>query len=243
MAVTHGSDHLKRLPCQAETSVSPKSAAGATQGRCRIFASNARMVAASPAWMRSAAARSPAPCSPPPWSFPQGVPRRLARLIDDSKRLTAEQRGAAYAALLASGAAEIGVGAASVAEIARLNILHAALLAMCRAVARLPAVPDLALIDGDRPPPMPAPERLRASAATATSLSIAAASIVAKVLRDRAMARLAARCPGYGWETNCRATARSAHRAALARLGPPATIAPPSARCACCCWTSASAAG
>ena len=70
--------------------------------------------------------------------FPTGVPRRLAALLDDSKKLTAEQRLVAFLALRASGRAEIGVGAASVAEIERLNILHAALLAMCRAVSRLP---------------------------------------------------------------------------------------------------------
>ena len=76
--------------------------------------------------------------------FPQGVPRRLARLLDDSKKLSAEERLVAFLALRASGLAEIGVGAASVAEIGRLNILHAAMLAMCRAVSRLPAAPDLA---------------------------------------------------------------------------------------------------
>ncbi len=150
--------------------------------------------------------------------FPQGVPRRLGRLIDDSKRLSPEQRDAAYAALLASGAAEIGVGAASVAEIARLNILHAALLAMCRAVARLRAAPDLVLVDGDRPPPMPH-RMVCVIGGDGLSLSIAAASIVAKVLRDRAMVRLAARCPGYGWETNA-GYATEAHRDALIRLGP-----------------------
>ena len=68
--------------------------------------------------------------------FPTGVPRRLAALLDDSKKLSAEQRLVAFQALRASGRAEIAVGAASVAEIERLNILRAALLAMCRAVGR-----------------------------------------------------------------------------------------------------------
>ena len=69
--------------------------------------------------------------------FPTGVPRKLAALLDDSKKLTAEQRLVAFMALRASGRAEIGVGAASVGEIHRLNILRSALLAMVRAVARL----------------------------------------------------------------------------------------------------------
>src|SRR6185437_11854299 len=81
--------------------------------------------------------------------FPAGVPRKLSALLDDSKKLTPEQRLTAFLALRASGRAEIGVGAASVAEIVRLNILHASLLAMCRAFARLPMPPDLALVDGD----------------------------------------------------------------------------------------------
>lgn len=150
--------------------------------------------------------------------FPTGVPRKLAALIDDSKKLTAEERLGAFAAIRASGRAEIGVGAASVGEIVRLNILHASLLAMCRAVARLPGPPDLALVDGDRPPALACPVQC-VIGGDARSLSIAAASIVAKVLRDRAMTRLAARCPGYGWETNAGYATRF-HVAALLRLGP-----------------------
>ena len=116
--------------------------------------------------------------------FTKRVPRKLARLIDDSKKLTAEQRVLAFQALLACAQAQIAVGAASVEEIGRLNILHAALLAMRRAVERLPAVPDLALIDGNRPPALPCPTQCVVGG-DAISLSIAAASIVAKVLRDR----------------------------------------------------------
>jgi ribonuclease HII len=150
--------------------------------------------------------------------FPRGVPRGLAGMIDDSKKLEPAQRLAAFLALRACGRAEIGVGAASVAEITRLNILQASMLAMCRAVARLPSLPDLALIDGDRPPPMPCPVRC-VIGGDGLSLSIAAASIVAKVLRDRAMARLAPRFPGYGWESNV-GYATPTHREALLRLGP-----------------------
>lgn len=150
--------------------------------------------------------------------FPSGVPRRLAALIDDSKKLRPDQRLAAFVALRQSGRAEIGVGAASVAEIERLNILHAALLAMCRAVARLPRAPDLALVDGNQPPGLACTVRCVVGG-DGLSLSIAAASIVAKVVRDRAMTRLAARFPGYGWEENA-GYATLAHRDALRRLGP-----------------------
>jgi ribonuclease HII len=150
--------------------------------------------------------------------FPTGVPRRLAALLDDSKKLSADQRFTAFQALRISGRAEIGVGAASVAEIERLNILHAAMLAMCRAVARLPSMPDLALVDGNRPPALGCPVRCVVGG-DGISLSIAAASIVAKVLRDRAMNRLAMRFPDYGWRTNV-GYATEFHVAALRRLGP-----------------------
>jgi ribonuclease HII len=153
--------------------------------------------------------------------LPRRVPQALACLLDDSKKLTAAQREVAYAALCgaqAAGRVEIGVGAASVADIERINILQAALLAMCRALARLPTVPDLALVDGNQPPALPCPVRCVVGG-DGLSLSIAAASIVAKVLRDRAMTRLAVRHPGYGWHTNM-GYGTSAHRAALHALGP-----------------------
>ena len=150
--------------------------------------------------------------------FPSGVPRRLAKLLDDSKKLTVEQRQAAYDALLASGRAEIGIGAASVAEISRINILRAALLAMSRAVSRLPVLPELALVDGNQPPALPCPVRC-VIGGDAACLSIAAASIVAKVVRDRAMIRLAARLPHYGWCSNV-GYGTAAHRAAITQHGP-----------------------
>jgi ribonuclease HII len=146
-----------------------------------------------------------------PW-----VRSELADMLDDSKKLTAEQRLAAFLALRAS-AAEIGIGAASVAEILRLNILHASMLAMRRAVARLAVAPDLALVDGNYPPKLACAVRCVVGG-DALCLSIAAASIVAKVVRDRAMTRLATRFPGYGWETNV-GYATTLHRAALVRLG------------------------
>jgi len=153
--------------------------------------------------------------------LPRRVPRSLAGLLDDSKKLTAEQREAAFAALLRArraGTVEIGVGAASVAEIVRINILRAALLAMRRAVLRLPAMPDLALVDGDQPPLLECKIRCIIGGDASTP-AISAASIVAKVLRDRAMTRLAVRYPGYGWETNV-GYATGDHRDALLRLGP-----------------------
>lgn len=149
--------------------------------------------------------------------FPRGVPDALAPLLDDSKKLSAAQRELAFAALLASGAAEIAIAAASVAEIARLNVLGATLLAMRRAVARLPSLPDMALVDGNQPPTLACAVRC-VVCGDGLSLSIAAASIAAKVARDRLMVRLDLRHPGYGWASNV-GYATAAHRAALRRLG------------------------
>ncbi len=149
--------------------------------------------------------------------FPFGVPAELAALIDDSKKLTAAQREVANAALRALPNVEIGVGAASVREIATINILQASLLAMRRAIARLPSVPDLVLVDGNRPPMLACPVKC-VIGGDALCLSIAAASIVAKVIRDRAMARLAQRFPAYGWHANA-GYATGAHRAALMSHG------------------------
>ena len=150
--------------------------------------------------------------------FPRGVPDSLAGLIDDSKKLLPSARAAACEALLASGLAEVGVGAASVAEIERFNILGASLLAMRRAVLRLPVAPDFALVDGNRAPLLACPVRCVVGG-DALCLSIAAASVVAKVVRDRAMARLGVRFPEYGWASNA-GYGTSLHRAALLRLGP-----------------------
>jgi ribonuclease HII len=113
--------------------------------------------------------------------------------------------------------AGIGVGRAEVAEIDRLNILGATMLAMRRAVAGLARRPDLALIDGNRAPALGCPVRCVVRG-DATSLSIAAASIVAKVRRDAIMAELARLYPGYGWERNA-GYGTAQHRAALEGLG------------------------
>jgi ribonuclease HII len=143
------------------------------------------------------------------------LPGDLLTGLDDSKKLTALKRAALFARL--AGCARIGVGRAEVAEIDRLNILAATLLAMQRAVAALPLTPCLALVDGNRAPELPCPVTC-VIGGDGRSLSIAAASIVAKVTRDRLMGELAALYPGYGWETNV-GYGTPDHRRALLRLG------------------------
>ena len=145
-----------------------------------------------------------------------GPPPHLRAMITDSKLLRAEHRSALQPAILAC--ADAAVGLASVAEIDSMNILQATLLAMRRAVVRLAHLPDLALVDGNRVPCLPCPVRTVVGG-DRLSLSIAAASIVAKVARDRLMARLALDHPGYGWERNA-GYGTAEHRAGLARLGP-----------------------
>ncbi|HZL59092.1 MAG TPA: ribonuclease HII [Stellaceae bacterium] len=144
------------------------------------------------------------------------LPRGLRHCIDDSKKLDRAEREN-YAEQLWR-CARIGIGAASVGEIDRINILQASLLAMRRALAALPAVPQLALIDGNIAPELPCPSRTVVGG-DGLSLSIAAASIIAKVTRDRLMRQLAMRYRGYGWETNV-GYGTEAHRAALLTLGP-----------------------
>ena len=150
--------------------------------------------------------------------------RKLLRLIDDSKKLEDEDRETAYEAMVASGIVQFAVGEASVEEIDRINILQATFLAMRRALQALAAVPDmvlpdLVLIDGDRVPPALGFSAQTIVGGDARSYSIAAASIFAKVTRDRYMARLAEAFPGYGWETN-RGYGSREHLEAIGRLGP-----------------------
>jgi ribonuclease HII len=141
---------------------------------------------------------------------PRNLPRELDGL-DDSKALSAEAR-AHYLTVLRR-VAIIGVGAASVGEIDRINILQASMLAMVRAVGRLARIPDVALIDGNRAPKL-ACKAVTLVKGDAISLSIAAASVVAKQTRDRAMAQLHRRYPGYGWDSNA-GYPTATHRAAL----------------------------
>ena len=154
--------------------------------------------------------------------LPARMPAGLAGLIDDSKKLSAAAREVAFAALMAAarsseGGVEVAVGAASVGEILRLNILGAAMLAMRRAVLRLAVVPELVLVDGNRAPDLPCPVRCIVGG-DGSELCIGAASIVAKVVRDRCMARLDRRYPGYGWAGNA-GYGTAAHLAGLRALG------------------------
>jgi ribonuclease HII len=135
--------------------------------------------------------------------------------LNDSKKLDETRREALYAALASS--AEIGVGIATVEEIDRLNILWASMLAMSRALDALATAPAFALIDGNRVPKIACPGRA-VIGGDALVVSIAAASIVAKVTRDRMMAALAAEHPGYGWANN-RGYGTPEHLDALTRLG------------------------
>lgn len=136
--------------------------------------------------------------------------------LNDSKKLTAKRRDLLTPLLRQS--AQVGLGVASVEEIDALNILQASLLAMRRAVADLPVVPDHLLIDGNRLPvdlPCPATPVVGGDG---RSPSIAAASIVAKTWRDNVMKEAATQFPGYGWETNAGYPTKC-HKSALRDLG------------------------
>ncbi len=141
----------------------------------------------------------------------ENFPNELHEVVQDSKLLSAKRREEVLKALLPYG--RIGIGAASVREIDRLNILNATFLAMARAVRALKFEPVLALVDGNRAPKLSCPVRTVIRGDT-ISLSIAAASIVAKVTRDKLMAQLSLRHPGYGWERNA-GYGTAAHREAL----------------------------
>ena len=145
--------------------------------------------------------------------------RKLLRMIDDSKKLTLEQREEAYEAMIASGVVQFAVAEASVEEIDRVNILQATYLAMRRAVQALVEQPEVVLVDGNRAPPQLGCRAETIVGGDAHSYSIAAASIFAKVTRDRHMTALAAMFPGYGWETN-RGYGSAQHLQALELLGP-----------------------
>ncbi len=151
--------------------------------------------------------------------LPADLPDELARLIDDSKKLSAARRARALAALRESGAV-MALGAASVREIFALNILHASMLAMRRAIARLPVVPSHVLVDGNRDPRCGLPCTTLVGG-DALSLSIAAASILAKQTRDGLMQRLATRYPDYGWEKNAGYAAQIHREAIIARGATP----------------------
>ena len=136
--------------------------------------------------------------------------------LNDSKKLSPKRRE--ILALRIMESCDWAVGHASVEEIDQMNILRASHLAMCRAVSGLRQRPCLALIDGNMLPrdlSVPGQAVVRGDA---LSLSIAAASVVAKLLRDRIMEDLAQQHPGYGWEVNAGYPTK-AHRQALLDLG------------------------
>ncbi|MCX2560127.1 ribonuclease HII [Acetobacter farinalis] len=149
--------------------------------------------------------------------FGAGVPDDLAAVIDDSKKLKPAVREAIAARLPSVPGIEIALGAASTTEIDTLNIHHAAHLAMQRAVARLPRLPDHVLVDGNKLPSFGCSAEAVVGG-DRLSLSIAAASIMAKVVRDRIMARLDTRWPAYGWERNA-GYGTEHHREALGSVG------------------------
>jgi ribonuclease HII len=138
--------------------------------------------------------------------------------LADSKKLSPARREHLAAALIGHRGVRIGIGAASVSEIDRLNILQASLLAMRRAVEKLGVQPDLALVDGNKAPALSCPVETVIGGDRLIP-AISAASIIAKVIRDRLMARLDRRYPGYGWERNA-GYPTSQHRTALKSLGP-----------------------
>jgi len=157
-----------------------------------------------------------------PWAGPVVAgavildPERIPAGLNDSKKLSAKKREALFDLLMTD--AIVGIGEASVEEIDRLNILQATFLAMTRAITALSPAPAHLLIDGNR-----CPKNLPCAATTVIKgdgkcLSIAAASIVAKVSRDRIMAGLDATFPAYGWARNA-GYGTAEHRQALDLVG------------------------
>lgn len=126
--------------------------------------------------------------------------RRAIAGVTDSKQLKAAERER-LAAQIHAEAVAVALAAASVAEIARWNIYQATARAMARAIARLAVRPDEVLVDGKPIKTLGVPHHAVVGG-DATCYTIGCASIVAKVVRDRLMQRLAARHPGYGWDSN-----------------------------------------
>lgn len=144
-------------------------------------------------------------------------PARPIAGLNDSKKLTARQREALFD-IICNQALAWSLGRAEVAEIDQLNILHATMLAMQRAVAGLSVQPELAYIDGNRCPTLPC----RAEAVVKGDSrvpEIAAASIIAKVTRDREMVVMDQQWPGYGIAGH-KGYPTAEHMAALKKLGP-----------------------
>ena len=137
--------------------------------------------------------------------------------LTDSKQLSEKKRDAFYP-LICQQVKAFGIGVASVAEIDSINILQATLLAMQRAVGRLSIPPDHLLIDGITPLPV-ATAQQTLKKGDSRSLSIAAASVIAKVVRDRIMYSLALQHPAYGFAKH-KGYGTAQHRQAIAESGP-----------------------
>jgi ribonuclease HII len=156
-----------------------------------------------------------------PWAGPVVAaavildPDKIPANIDDSKVLDEEARAFLYRRIMK--VAIVGVGVADVDRIDRENILGATLWAMAEAVGKLSDTPKLVLIDGNKAPRLPMQSRTIVKG-DAKCLSIAAASIIAKVTRDRIMMQLARDYPGYGFERH-KGYGTEEHQAAIERLG------------------------
>lgn len=137
--------------------------------------------------------------------------------VTDSKKLTKSQREKQYEIIMARAVA-VGIGVSDHLLIDRINILQATLAAMQQAILNLNPAPDYLLIDGISKVPLAIPQKTIIKGDSA-SLSIAAASIVAKVTRDRQMVEFDRRFPGYGFASN-KGYGSAAHMAAIARFGP-----------------------
>jgi ribonuclease HII len=143
--------------------------------------------------------------------------KRIPKGLNDSKQMSAQAREKAYVRIFELALA-VGVGEASVDEIDLVNIRQATHLAMARAIRALPLAAEFALVDGNDAPALPCPCDTLVEG-DGRSVSIAAASIVAKVSRDRMMAALHEEFPGYGWDRN-KGYSTAEHLSTLNRIGP-----------------------
>jgi ribonuclease HII len=156
-----------------------------------------------------------------PWAGPVVAaavrlnPKALPAGIADSKTLTATRRERCYEEIMAL--ADVGVGIADAGRVDALNVLRASHWAMVEAVRRLTFKPGLAVVDGKHKPPLECPTEAIVDG-DAKVLSIAAASIIAKVTRDRLMIAIAQTYPGFGFEKH-KGYGTAEHRAAIAQLG------------------------
>ncbi|MEM8645844.1 MAG: ribonuclease HII, partial [Pseudomonadota bacterium] len=136
--------------------------------------------------------------------------------LNDSKKLTESKRESLFEEIISS--ADVGVGIADVERIDRSNILKATFWAMGEAASKLMVPADFSLIDGNKTPDLPIPSQAVVKG-DGRSLSIAAASIIAKVTRDRIMSELAEQFPAYGFERH-KGYGTAFHQNALAEVGP-----------------------